>query len=31
MLGAKALVMQDIPDGEIQVGIPARFLKYMNK
>lgn len=31
MLGAQALDMHDIPDGEIHIGVPARFLKLMKK
>lgn len=29
MLGAQALAMHDIPDGEIHIGVPARFYKLM--
>lgn len=29
--GASSLVTKDIPDGEIHVGIPAKFLKKVNK
>lgn len=31
MVGAQALAMHDIPEGEIHIGSPARFLKYMSK
>jgi acetyltransferase-like isoleucine patch superfamily enzyme len=29
--GASSLVTKDIPDGEIHVGIPAKFLKKVSK
>lgn len=29
MLGAQTLAMHDIPDGEIYIGVPARFYKLM--
>lgn len=31
MLGAQSLAMHNIPEGEIHVGVPARYLKKMNK
>lgn len=31
MLGAQSLTKHDIPTGEIWIGSPARFLKYVNK
>lgn len=31
MVGAQALAMHDIPEGEIHIGTPARFLKKMPK
>ena len=31
MLGAQSLAMSDIPEGEIYVGVPARFIKKMNR